>query len=211
MSMIAAPITVAIPAIPPRMHGSAPVVAGVPYVSGGSLYDQAVASVEAQTLVPAGGLSVAVDVNREGAAATRQRALDGVQTAWVAFLDDDDLFYPHHLMRLWRLVLENGADYAYSWFDGNDPFPMHRGKQMDPADPHHTTMTVLVRTELAKAIGFANHPDANETWTGEDWRFELGCLAAGAKFIGTGEVTWHYRVHGGPGGNTSGLPTRWAP
>lgn len=214
--MIAAPITVAMPVIPPRMTGIAPVVAGVPYMPGGSLFRQACLSVEAQTLTPAGGISTALDDQQQGAAATRQRALDAVVTKWVAFLDDDDLFYQHHLMTLWRMVRDNDADYAYSWFDGNDPFPMHRGKQMDPeayTDPtraHHTTMTVLVRTELAKEVGFANHADANDTWTGEDWRFELGCLKLGAKFVGTGEVTWHYRVHGGPAGNTSGLTSRWS-
>jgi len=163
-------------------------------------------SVRSQTLLPSGGISVALDVDKVGAAVTRQRALDGVRTEWVAFLDDDDWLYPNHLEVLHGLAIEHGADYAYSWFDGNDPFPMHRGRQMDPAQPHHTTMTVLVRTELAREVGFANHPEAPPTWAGEDWLFTLNCLKRGAKFIGTGEVTWHYNVHGG---NTSGLPTNW--
>ena len=196
------------PVIPPRTIGVAPAVAGIPYLPGGSLYAQALHSAQNQTCPPAGGISVALDQNGEGAAKTRQLPLEAVRTAWVAFLDDDDLFYPHHLETLYGLVTEHGADYAYSWFDGNDPFPMHRGRQMDPTDPHHTTMTVLVRTELAKQVGFANHPDANADWTGEDWNFELGCLNAGARFVGTGEITWHYRVHQS---NTSGLPARWAP
>lgn len=200
------PVTVAMPVIPPRTIGVAPVVAGIPYISGGSLYAQACYSAQHQTTPPAGGIEVALDGDRQGPAATRQRALDAVRTDWVAFLDDDDLLYPHHLETLYGLATSHDADYAYSWFDGNNPFPMHRGRQMDPGDPHHTTMTVLVRTELAKLVGFANHPDANSDWTGEDWAFELGCLAAGAKFVGTGEVTWHYRVHAG---NTSGLTNRW--
>lgn len=182
-------ITVVMPSIPPR-------------VIVGDLFTEAVQSVRAQTLQPAGGISVALDVDRAGAAVTRQRALDAVRTEWVAFLDDDDYFYPNHLETLHTLLTEHEADYAYSWFTGNDPFPHHRGRQMDPADPHHTTMTVMVRTELAKEAGITNHPHANAEWTGEDWNFTLRCLELGGKFIGTGDVTWHYRRHGG---NTSGL------
>jgi glycosyltransferase involved in cell wall biosynthesis len=184
-------ITVAIPAIPPRV---------------GNLLDNAVMSVKTQTLQPVGGISVALDVNREGAGSTRQRALDAVRTEWVAFLDDDDTWYPMHLETLWNLVSEQNGDFAYSWFDGNNPFPMHRGRQMNPAEPHHTTMTVLVRTEIAKQAGFIQ-PDGplHQDWAGEDWQFILRCLGQGAKFVGTGDVTWTYNVHGA---NTSGLP-RW--
>lgn len=186
-------ITVAIPTIPPR-------------VGNGRLLNHALYSVKQQTLRPSGGVSCALDVDKAGAAVTRQRALDGVRTEWVAFLDDDDYWYPHHLETLHGLALEYDASYVYSWFDGNDPFPMHRGRQMDPNDPHHTTMTVLVRTELAKEAGFRNHPDENNVWPGEDWNFTLRCIELGATFAGTPEVTWHYRLHHG---NTSGLPTRW--
>lgn len=187
-------ITVAIPTIPPRV--------GV-----GGLLRQAVYSVKKQTQPPSGGISCTLDVLKEGAAVTRQRALDGVRTPWVAFLDDDDTWYSNHLEVLSKLVQEHEADVGYSWFDGNNPFPQHRGRQMNPDDPHHTTMTVLVRTEIAKEAGFLQ-PDGpmHQDWAGEDWQFELRCLKLGAKFIGTPAITWHYRVHSQ---NTSGLPSRW--
>lgn len=184
-------VTAAIAAIPPRVNG---------------LLIEAVNSIHVQTVMLAGGISVALDVNREGAARTRQRALDAVQTKWVSFLDDDDFLYERHIETHVQMLIENNADFAYSWFDGNNPFPMHRGRQMDSNEPHHTTMTVTVRTELAKEVGFLNHKDENSVWPGEDWRFILECLALGAKFIGSADVTWHYRIHVG---NTSGLPTRW--
>src|SRR5512144_1284628 len=187
-----ADITVVTPTIPPRVCNGMLAASNT--------------SVREQTLLPSGGISVALDVDKVGAAVTRQRALDAVRTEWAAFLDDDDWLYPQHLAVLYGLVCEHSADYAYSWFDGNDPFPMHRGRQMNPAEPHHTTMTVLVRTELAREVGFANHPDASPEWSGEDWAFTLGCIKLGARFIGTGEVTWHYNVHGS---NTSGVPSRW--
>jgi len=184
-------VTVALPTIPPRVGG---------------LLNRAVQSVKDQTRQPSGGISCALDVLKEGAAATRQRALDAVRTEWVAFLDDDDYFYPHHLETLMKLAADHDASYCYSWFDGNNPFPMHRGRQMNPSDPHHTTMTVMVRTELAREAGFRNHEDENDVWPGEDWRFTLRCLELGGKFIGTGDITWCYAVHSG---NTSGLATRW--
>lgn len=191
-------ITVVTPSIPPRTQV-------------GGLLRRAVYSVRKQTFQPTGGISVALDVDKQGAAVTRQRALDAVRpdSDWVAFLDDDDTWYPHHLETLKELVEESGADYAYSWFDGNNPFPMHRGKQMSENfdEMHHTTMTIMCRTELAKAAGFLQ-PEGpmHHEWAGEDWQFMQRCHKLGAKFIGTGEITWTYHVHTG---NTSGLPERW--
>lgn len=185
-------VTAAIAAIPPRAD---------------NLLLDAVRSVASQTVELSGGTSVAMDVNREGAARTRQNALDTVKTEWVAFLDDDDFWYPHHVETLLKLQQRTGADFLYSWFDGNNPFPMHRGRQFDIKEPHHTTMNVMVRTSIAKQVGFVL-PDGplHQDWMGEDWLFVLGCANAGAKFAGTAEVTWHYRLHGH---HTSGLPARW--
>lgn len=186
-------VTVAVAAIPPRVD---------------NLLRDAVESVRQQTVFPVGGVSVALDVGKYGAAVTRQRALDAVRTSWVAFLDDDDYFYPTHIETLWNLAHDLNADFVYSWFDGNNPFPMHRGRQWNAAEPHHTTMTVMVRTELAKEAGFLlpNGP-LHQDWMGEDWQFVLRCseLSCG-NFQGTSNVTWHYRCHTN---NTSGLPTRW--
>jgi hypothetical protein len=79
------------------------------------------------------------------------------------------------------------------------------GRPFDPADPTHTTMTVLVRTELAQQIHFT--PREPEHYVGgEDWRFTLGCVAAGAKIVHLPEQTWFWSHHGG---NTSGREDRW--
>lgn len=182
--------TIVIPAIPPRARTTFPLL---------------LESITRQTHSPA-ALAIATDICKRGAADTRQRALDMARTPWVAFADDDDLLYPHHLETLHRLAADTGADYVWTWFDGNDPFPMHRGRQMDPANPHHTTMTVMVRTELAQSVGFTNHPDASGEWPGEDWNFILGCAAAGAVFAHDPTVTWTYVTNGA---NTSGLANRW--
>lgn len=184
-------VTAVIAAIPPRVNG---------------FLLEAVNGIHAQSVMLAGGISVALDVNREGAARTRQRAINGVDTEWIAFCDDDDFWYPHHIETLLKLQRETGADFLYSWFDGNNPFPMHRGRQFNPAEPHHTTMNVMVRTTIAMTAGFLlpNGP-LHQDWMGEDWQFILRCNDLGAKFAGTPEITWHYRTHGQ---HTSGLP-RW--
>ena len=185
-------ITVVTPTIPPR----------------GSFLQRAVQSVSQQTL-SAAALAIAVDVHRTGAAATRQRALDTVRTPWVAFLDDDDYFMPQHLEHCLAHALETESDFVYSWFEvvgGRDPFPpTHFSRDFDPADPIETTVTTLVRAELAQAVGFRalNRGEMN---SGEDRFFTLGCLAAGAKISHLKERTWYWTHHPG---NTSGLPTRW--
>lgn len=170
---------------------------------------RAVESVLAQEH-PADAITIAVDANGDGAAATRQRALTMVGTEWVAFLDADDILHPNHLRVLADLADANDADYCYSWFDGNQPFSpaTHRGRAMNPAEPHHTTMTVLVRTDLAQQVGFRPHPEATDAWSAEDWLFTLHCLERGAVFAGTPEITWTYTADGN---NTSGLPSRWTP
>jgi len=164
---------------------------------------RAMESVYAQT-VWINRIHVVRDEQRLGAAVTRNRLLSMVadDVDFVAFLDDDDYFYPNHLETHLKLAEEHNADYTYSWFTGNNPFPQHRGRAFDTQEPHHTTMTVMVRAALAKKIGFRiDHP---EGWVlpQEDWRFTLDCIEAGAVFAGTGDITWHYSMHGN---HTSGL------
>lgn len=179
-------VGVAIPTIPPRTE----------------LLYRALRSVHAQTY-PVTHVSIATDHQRRGAAHTRQRALDGITTPWTLFLDDDDEFRMFHVEHLVRFAQESGADYVFPWFDvvgGLDPFPQHFGKKYDVNAPHHTTMTVMVRTDLAKSVGF------HDAEGGEDWAFTLGCIRAGAVIEHLPERTWRYFHNSG---NTSGRPDRW--
>jgi glycosyltransferase involved in cell wall biosynthesis len=192
-------ITVAIPSHPARIYNG--------------MLNRAINSVMAQTY-RAAGISVAMDLDRDGAPRTRQRALDAVQTDWVAFLDSDDWFLHHHLALLVQGQIDSGADYIYSWFKtdppGCDPFPItHFTNPWDDANPRQTTITVLVRTELAKAVGFWDITD-EETFPdgkriGEDWIFTLGCMDKGGKIHHVVERSWVWSHHGA---NTSGLPDR---
>lgn len=173
------------------------------------MLDRAVDSARAQTVRH--NLITVPDTEGAGAAATRQRGLASVSTPWTAFLDSDDELLPHHLERLLACAAETGADYVYPWYEvvgGRDPMPGHFGRPWDPAAPRLTTITVLVRTELAQRVGFL-HPLSGtvgvDPSSGEDWHFVLGCNALGAHIVHLPERTWRWHHHSG---NSSGRPDR---
>lgn len=176
---------------------------------------RAVGSVFGQSL-PASALIVENDTEKRGAPFTRNEGLQKVTTDWVAFLDSDDQFLHNHLETLVAGVLKHDADYVFSWFNpvgfGRDPLG-HFGKVWDPENPTQTTITTLVRTELAQQVGFHEPPKdelINGERYGEDFAFTLGCRDAGAKIVHIPARTWIWNFHGM---NTSGMPTngdaRW--
>jgi glycosyltransferase involved in cell wall biosynthesis len=192
-------ITVVIPSIPPRWK----------------MLGRAVSSAARQTHQPK-AIEIEIDKRKEGAPATRQRALDRVKTPLVAFLDDDDEFMPFHLHDLLTHMRETNADYVYSWFRLVDKFgrihmddpifpPGHFENEFDPNNPIETTIVTLVRTELAQEVGF-KALDRGEHNTGEDYGFTLGCVKAGANIKHLVKHTWFWHHDSN---NTSGLPSRW--
>lgn len=174
---------------------------------------RAATSAMSQTLRPA-ELHIPIDLHGEGAWGTRDRGLQAVRAPWVAFLDSDDEFMPHHLETLARAVEESGADYVYSYYQVRNAYAhdidcdplQHFGEVFDPANPIQTTIVTLVRTELAQKVGFREPPrDATVGGLryGEDYQFTLDCVAVGAKIVHVPERTWWWYHHGL---NTSGLP-----
>jgi glycosyltransferase involved in cell wall biosynthesis len=175
-------------------------------------------SVDAQTLQPY-EVIVQTDTEKLGAPANRDAGLSRVTTPYVAFLDDDDYFYPDHLETLYKAAQEHDADIVYSWFDvegGEDPFPQNFGKPWNPDEPVQTTVTTLCKTEVVRAAGgFSNTDGLNEeelatyaqgNTVGEDFRMVTAASKNGAKIHHVPKKTWAY-VHWG--GNTSGRPDRW--
>lgn len=193
-----ADITVVVPTIPPRAN----------------LLARALASVEIQTLQPK-AVIVETDTDRLGAALTRQRGLEKVETEWVAFLDDDDEFMAHHLRSLSLWAVFQRADYVFSWYHvcgGTDPRPEEFGLPWDRECPRQTTVTTLVRTEIALAVGgFSSDGEDNlhspdRHYAGEDWLFTERVNASGATISHLPRKTWYWHHHGA---NTSGLPGKW--
>lgn len=181
---------------------------------------KALGSVFSQTK-PVDALVVVVDNAKQGAAINRDNGVAMVQTEWVAFLDDDDWWYPNHIEVLAAAAEESGADYIHPHYDvigGTDPFPMFEGRQFDIADPHQIPITVLARTEVIRAVGgYSEMPDnlgpddpglvdPTGVRSGEDWRLTLRLGAAGYKFHHIPQRTWCWRHWAG---NTAGLPSRW--
>lgn len=195
-----------------------------PAVVRNGMLNRALLSVQQQTQPP-DAVHLALDLDKQGAAATRQRALMAATTDYVAMLDADDAFLPKHLEWLLRHIQDTGADFVYSWYkvlqqfaDGttnileHDPvFPIgHYLNEFDPENPIETTVTTLVRTDLAQQVGF-HELDRGEANSGEDAHFTLGCLAAGAKIRHLRRKSWlwsHWQLPNGTPGNTSGRATK---
>lgn len=193
-------IGVAIPAIPPRVNPE--------------FLGRAFGSVLEQTY-PASRVNVVIDHEKRGAGRTRNAAWRGLgDVDYVAFLDDDDYFGPVHLERLMATACETDADLVYPWFNvvgGGDPFPMHFGREWDPADPRQTTITVLWRREALESVGgfpvgtFDGVDDGGNR-AGEDFLAVCALNAAGGKIVHLPERTWYWRHHET---NTSGRPEKW--
>lgn len=185
-------ITLAIPSIPLRKASLV----------------QAMASAMLNTLPP-DAYAIAIDHDGEGAAVTRQRALEMVDTPYVAFMDDDDELMDTHLEDLLVHMQATGADMVYSWFTmvgGIDPFPRsHFTDEFDPEKPIETTITTLCRTDAAKTVGFQAIKERLHN-TGEDFNFVLGLVKHGYKISHLPKRTWYYNVHGF---NTGGLARNW--
>lgn len=182
-------VGVAIPTIPPRSN----------------LLRRALRSVSRQTR-PVDHVSIAVDNNREGAGATRNRAKNALNTDYIAFLDDDDEMLPLHIETLLGHIEYHNADVAFSWFEvvgGTDPFPENRWIEFNPEAPHTFGITALVRAEVAQSLEF-EPPSTKHVAGGEDWTWWTALARNGAKFVNTSDVTWRWHHDSG---NTSGRPT----
>lgn len=183
------------------------VTAHTPRVRNG-LLARALQSVWGQTHLP-DAVAIAIDHYRQGAAVTRNRALHMATTEWIVFLDSDDILYPEYLIKVFTHQQETNADVVWPWFNGNDPFPIHFGRQWDPKHPHSFPITTLLRREFAvKVGGFPEGYQVSERCAGEDFPFWIKMSEAGAKFAHLPERLWEYNNHPADG-NTSGLGNRW--
>ena len=188
----------------PLRHGVSVLIATHPARQTSGLINRALLSVTQQTLQPS-AIHVCNDLDQRGAGANRRRLLKMVDTRWIAWIDSDDEWTdPQHLEKLMRVAEETDSVYVFSWMHGNDPLG-HFGIPYNPCTPHHTTMNVLVRTDIAREVGFPDNqigPHANE-----DWAFITGIAALacerGLKMTHLAERTWTY--HAGPY-NSSGQP-----
>lgn len=195
-------VTVVIPTIKPRKQ----------------LLRRAVNSVIAQNMkdYPAPAIEIAHDLDHAGAAPTRNRALLNVKTPWVAFLDDDDFFLPHHLATLLDAAKATKADVVYpkcrvigphkETIDLSSTLRHDRPFDADALQRcNYIPVTTLVNTEMAQAALFGP-PDQAVDEQFEDYGFLLRLLDAEATFVHVPVVTWVWHHHGK---NTAGQGDRW--
>src|SRR4051812_9475074 len=199
-------VSVAIPSIPGREE----------------LLGRALDSVQAQTVAPQRVL-VHTDVERHGAAWTRNRLLAQVRTSWVAWLDDDDELLPDHLQVLLDGANQSGADLIFSNpivvgvpdplavcdDDGrvvqspvNVPFGPAQEQWLRERG-NFVPVTTLVRTSALRTIdGFPDPhsvpvPASSNSGQCEDYLALIKLLDAGYRFHHVlGLRTWLYHVHG---------------
>lgn len=157
------------------------------------------------------------DRERTGAAATRNRLLARVETDVIAWLDDDDLLEPNHLIANLRVLKERpevtlvyprprmvgGKDPTAVTYQGRFPTPPWGLRWCPEFDKHlrmrgsFIPMTHLVRTQAVRdAGGFPPGevlPDGR--YRGEDEAYLIRLLDHGAVFEHLDAKTWKWVVH----------------
>lgn len=164
------------------------------------MLDRALKSVHRQTLRPA-EVHVVTDTTRAGGRATRNRGIFMVKSEWTALIDSDDEWNRDHLRKCYDFAVKHDADFVYPWYTvvgGKDPRPATFGKPFDPAHPFYTTITVLVRTEIAReaARRLPRKEDDPPPRRSDDYAFMLECRDLGAKIVHLPEKTWKWYHHG---------------
>ncbi len=202
-------VTVITPTIPGREH----------------LLEECMASVEAQTMKPVAHV-VGLDAGREGPAKVRNDLVRGIETEWIAFLDDDDLLMPNHFeihntyMRsegwdfsnanqetklLEHTVNDQGTKYDVisSWcmlvHSPESQVLFDTAPHIDNILRGHNSLpiTATVRTDKFREVnGF------DQECRFEDMVLWQDLIKAGAEFKAVYTPTWYYRLQ--PGGRNNG-------
>jgi GT2 family glycosyltransferase len=170
----------------------------------GDMLAEAMESVRGQTTKPSLH-AIGIDHDRAGIGPVLNQLAAGVDSEWLARLDDDDLLKPDHLE---VLASAEDGDVIYSWCDvaprardgSSPPVPSVLGpsgwtpnQRFDAAklkERNYIPATTLIRRSLWSDLGGWSPQFA------EDWDFWLRALDAGARFVCIPEITWTYRYHG---------------
>ncbi len=158
---------------------------------------EALESVQAQTRAP-DYTKVGIDPYRLGEVGNMNQLLEGVDTDWLAFLHDDDLWHPNHLEVCERFF--DSADVVVSRFD-------LIGRPWSTIEPWHNDFEDLRFTNwigspsmvCARRETFGRWCDPYGPFRWVDWANYNRLLDDGCRFADTQTVTTSYRFLGGNG------------
>lgn len=161
------------------------------------MLEDAVASVKYQT-IPVHRHIIAEDFNGRPDAC-RNELVQKSDAEWIAFLDDDDIFYPRHLELLYKVAQEENASMVYSRCDyppgmGADRFPIDRFDEGVLRAANYIPITVLMRKQAFIDVGMFPIPVQFHGY--EDWFLWLALMDHGHKIAFCPDTTWLYRLHG---------------
>jgi len=131
--------------------------------------------------------------------------------AYIAWADDDDVWYPHHLQTLVDLIEEGNADGAYgTWIFRNEgDGPPRDGTQWEyipfnwltshliltrPQLNFVSCHTVMSKAALVSIMGI--DPWNEDLRRFGDWELYKNLVLGGFRFKGTPEATYEYHWHG---------------
>ena len=150
--------------------------------------------------------------NRGGGAA-RNTAIDAARGKFIAPLDSDDIFLPHHLERMKTLLdgTSNTAGYARILVDRGEgrifvkpPRAIHDGEDMGEyllcARGFVPTITVVVERELAKRVRYHENLRA-----ADDTDFAIRLALAGCRFVMAEEPGAVWKDIADPGRTSAGV------
>lgn len=141
-----------------------------------------------------------------GVSKARNTAIRAAGGEFIALLDSDDVWLPHHLDRLLSALKAAGADIAFSKAEirtSPDAGPSGREHGLNDYEQRHFASCLyfynpvlpsatVARRDLFERIGFFDEtPDIQHA---EDWDFVLRAASAGLKFEYVPEVTACYIV-----------------
>jgi hypothetical protein len=159
-----------------------------------SLLAEAVLSVAGQQ--PVRGVevvhAVAADHERSGPAVVRNRVAQSLDVTHLAFLDDDDVWEPHHLATVLPALARADVAATLATIEGRRRWDPQLAK-FDPDAMRHANFLPLcgavVPADLFASVdGF---PADGRLY--EDWGLWLALLDRGARFEIVPQRTWRYR------------------
>lgn len=141
-----------------------------------------------QTFAPVEHL-IGFDYERVGPSTVRNRLAGAASGDWLAFLDDDDVFYPQHLATL--VANAGDTDLVWSLCDVDGQAPIHHRCNVNKLlYGNFIPVTVLLRKAAFDAVcGFPLVPIPG----GEDVMLWRRLLERGFRFKCVHETTWCYR------------------